>query len=163
MRSQVKRMQPEQILIAALVAKCEELKRQVNTDALTNALSQAALIAEWHKEKFCTVIAIDVVGLSAFNVDEGHDKGDLLLQKIAYDLKALFRLTDCVYRRGGDEFVVILPFCNYVDAEKTVNRIHELNYPLYVGHASGNGKVSDLIQQAFSQVENGKRLLKGEK
>jgi diguanylate cyclase (GGDEF)-like protein len=156
-------MQPEQVLIAALVARCEELERQVKIDALTNTLSQAALIAEWHKEKFCTVIAIDVVGLGAFNVDEGHDKGDLLLQKIAYDLKALFRLTDCVYRRGGDEFVVILPFCNYVDAEETVSRIYELSYPLYVGHASGNGKVSDLIQQAFSQVENGKRLLKGEK
>lgn len=149
-------MKAEQQIIALLLARCEELERRVNYDALTGVLSQSALVSSWHLEDDATVIAIDVAGLKKVNESQGHDQGDLLLQKVAFNLKECVRLTDCVYRRGGDEFVIILPHCSYHDADKVEARVRALPYSLYIGVVSGSQKLSILIQAAFSQVEQQK-------
>ena len=149
-------MKAEHQIIALLLARCEELEQKLKVDALTGAMSQSALVERWHQEDEVTIIAVDVAGLKAVNELQGHDQGDLLLRKVAFDLKECVRLTDCVYRRGGDEFVIILPHCGYHDADKVEARVRALPYSLYIGVVSGNQKLSILMQAAFSQVEQQK-------
>ena len=56
-----------------------------------------------------SIIIGDVNGLKLINDAFGHEKGDLLLKKIARILKKCFRKEDIIARWGGDEYIVILP------------------------------------------------------
>ncbi len=145
-------MTTEQALIALLLNRVTELETQLKYDRLTKAQSQSALISKWEEIGEVTIIAVDVAGLGEVNRLQGHDKGDLLLQQVAKDLKLSVRASDCVYRRGGDEFVVIIP-CGCVDAERVEKRVRMLPYDLYIGSVSGYQQISILVQAAFSQVE----------
>jgi diguanylate cyclase (GGDEF)-like protein len=146
-------MTTEQTLIALLLTRVAELEQQIKYDRLTGALSQFALIEKLHTEDEVTVIAVDVPGLGMTNVMKGHDEGDRLLIETVMALKSCVRMTDCIYRRGGDEFVMILPHCYYFDADKVELRVRSLSYDLYVGAVSGQQQLSVLVQAAFSQVE----------
>lgn len=153
-------MNPNQTLVALLLAKINMLENKLKYDSLTGAITQSMLVDMWHKEDSVTIIAIDVAGLKSINETQGHDKGDIKLQQVALDLKQCVRLTDCIYRRGGDEFVIIIPHCTYLDSDLIVNRIQKLSHDLYIGVVSGNDKLSILIQIAFSQVESQKKIRK---
>ena len=53
------------------------------------------------------VIFADLNGLKTVNDTEGHTAGDTLLKNAASALKEIFSVR-CIFRAGGDEFVVIL-------------------------------------------------------
>src|SRR5205085_12344787 len=82
------------------------------TDALTGLLNRRALDAllkEWDGARFSgTVAVLDLNGLKAINDGHGHAAGDAAIQLVARALKGLFRITDPVFRTGGDEFLVLL-------------------------------------------------------
>jgi len=57
-----------------------------------------------------SLIVLDVDGFKKFNDRYGHLKGDALLKMVARTvLLSVREHVDCVFRYGGDEFVVILP------------------------------------------------------
>ncbi len=72
-----------------------------------------------------TIVMGDVNGLKLMNDAYGHDKGDLLLKKIAAILHESFRKEDVISRWGGDEFIVILPKTFTRDTESIIKRIRE--------------------------------------
>ncbi|MGB5626052.1 MAG: EAL domain-containing protein, partial [Woeseiaceae bacterium] len=61
----------------------------------------------------------------------GYQEGDMLIRRVAKNLKATLRDTDIVSRIGGGEFSVLLPNCDmrqgYSVAEKVQRSIRELN------------------------------------
>ena len=87
---------------------------QAYTDVMTGIRNKSAYldkvkeleqrIAE-HMAEF-TVYVFDVNGLKRMNDTLGHEYGDMLIRDSATVLKAVFK-EDCIYRVGGDEFVVI--------------------------------------------------------
>lgn len=95
-----------------LAAASEQLAVAARTDALTGLLNRRALDAllkEWDGSPLAgTVAVLDLNNLKQLNDRHGHAAGDVAIQLTARALKGLFRITDPVFRTGGDEFVVIL-------------------------------------------------------
>ena len=71
------------------------------------------------------LIMSDVNGLKLINDSFGHKAGDLLLEKVGKVLKETCRNSEIIARIGGDEFIILVPNMNDLEAEKLVNRIQK--------------------------------------
>ena len=102
--------------ISASRAHERALSRMANADALTtlpNRLWLSAFLPDAlaRAQVGGTVTALLVIGLDNFknvNDTQGHGTGDLVLQAVAFRLRAAIRSNDPVIRLGGDEFTVVL-------------------------------------------------------
>ena len=72
-----------------------------------------------------SVLFLDLNGFKKVNDQIGHDAGDSALVRGAGIISERIRQTDDVYRKGGDEFVVILPDTDYLGACKLARGIKE--------------------------------------
>jgi diguanylate cyclase (GGDEF)-like protein len=66
-------------------------------------------------ERHFALIYIDLDKFKPVNDVHGHEVGDLLLKAVAQRLAVLLRDSDLLARRGGDEFVVLLPSVDDVE------------------------------------------------
>ena len=88
-------------------------------ERLTSTLAQASRYG-----RAFALIYIDLDHFKSVNDHLGHHIGDLLLIDVTRRLQALLRDTDLLARRGGDEFVVLLPEVESIrDAERLADRI----------------------------------------
>ena len=95
-----------------------------NRHYLSDQLRQVQAIAARHGEAY-SVIAIDVDGLKQVNDTFGHEMGDLALRGFANTLKKTLREVDISFRTGGDEFLVLVPKGNLVEAKRAAERVRE--------------------------------------
>ncbi len=94
---------------------CKEVMAQ--TDELTGLFNRRGLNAFIDKfvdqartlEGGLGLIMLDLDNFKKVNDTWGHHYGDEVLQKVADILQSQTRHTDVVCRRGGDEFVILLP------------------------------------------------------
>ena len=92
---------------AELIDKAE--KDQMT--GLYNKTTTEKLINDWIHNYDSSLGALMIIDIDNFkNVNDmfGHLYGDLVLKKLAEDLKSVFRANDVVGRIGGDEFFVFL-------------------------------------------------------
>jgi diguanylate cyclase (GGDEF)-like protein len=75
--------------------------------------------------KYLAVFMFDIDKLKYVNDNFGHAEGDKLICSASDILKKCFRETDTVARIGGDEFLSILPECDFEMAELFKNRINK--------------------------------------
>jgi diguanylate cyclase (GGDEF)-like protein len=68
-------------------------------------------------------VLLDVDNFKAINDNYGHPFGDYALQKIAGVISAICRIEDVACRYGGEEFAVIAPRTNAIDAAKLAERM----------------------------------------
>lgn len=69
------------------------------------------------------VLLCDIDHFKHVNDHQGHEMGDLVLQRVADAVSAAVRTTDSVARWGGEEFVVLLPDSDLASAMRTGERI----------------------------------------
>ena len=70
-----------------------------------------------------SVLVADLDGLKKINDQYGHEAGDRALCQASRLLQGAFRAEDGLARIGGDEFAVLLPEVNQVDALEVVERV----------------------------------------
>jgi diguanylate cyclase (GGDEF)-like protein len=73
------------------------------------------------KNRSLAVVFLDLDHFKRFNDTFGHDAGDTVLRRMAEVFRELFRGDDVICRYGGEEFAVILPESNAIDAAKRAN------------------------------------------
>jgi diguanylate cyclase (GGDEF)-like protein len=79
-----------------------------NRALFTDRLHQAIAFAEAHSSSFA-LLFLDIDHFKKINDSLGHQRGDAFLRKIGELLKASVKPIDTVSRRGGDEFIILLP------------------------------------------------------
>ena len=113
--------QPESILaINTDITERKATERQIQRLAFYDALTglpnrmllmdrtRHALASAQRHQQGGALLFIDLDNFKTLNDTLGHDKGDLLLQRVGQRLGTCVRNIDTVARLGGDEFVVLL-------------------------------------------------------
>ncbi len=72
-----------------------------------------------------SVVYMDIDYFKKINDTYGHDVGDLILKHFASHLKNSARKRDIVFRLGGEEFFILMPFINKKDACSIIKDIKE--------------------------------------
>jgi len=108
-----------------------KLKELAITDGLTSVynrrsfdsrLIEEASRADRHKQDL-SLILIDFDDFKRFNETYGHQTGDKLLKDMVHMIKKSIRVSDLVFRYGGDEFAVLLPVCHIKNAEQIAQKL----------------------------------------
>ena len=103
-----------------LSKKLEESEARALVDALTNVLNRNAynlkigeLVHEYkrYKEEWALLV-LDIDHFKKFNDTYGHKTGDKVLKSVAATVSNSIRVSDHIFRYGGEEFVVILSRIN---------------------------------------------------
>lgn len=138
--SRIGAFEEEHELLARLVANCAvppiekaRLSRMALTDDQTRMFNRRFLMPRLELElERClrhelplSLLLIDLDDFKSVNDTWGHAVGDQVLSAVADRLRKATRSRDLLVRRGGDEFVVILPETDADNANRAAQRIIE--------------------------------------
>lgn len=109
----------------------ELLKLQATSDPLTGLPNHRALedrmdaeLVRAHTQATtCALLFLDVDYFKFINDHYGHEAGDSVLCQFAKTVESTLRSTDYVGRWGGEEFLVVLPMTNAVEARAVAERL----------------------------------------
>ncbi len=91
-----------------LLSVTDKLTGLYNRLKLDELLSQEIERARRYGSTF-SLILLDIDDFKEVNDNYGHSEGDEVLKKIARRLQSSIRVTDTVYRYGGEEFLILCP------------------------------------------------------
>lgn len=114
----------ENLAIASHKASTDALTGQLNRHALNRILGDLVIKGERRRTDFA-VLMLDVDFFKAINDNHGHDVGDKALQHVAQCIGSQLRDGDFCARFGGEEFVVLLPATNDIEARHVAERIRQ--------------------------------------
>ena len=107
------------------MVRVDEMTQIANRKGYNEALDQALEIAR-RFEKPLTLLLIDIDYFKQYNDHLGHLAGDRCIKCIAKIIsKHARRAVDTAARIGGEEFALILPSCNHIEATKIAEHMQE--------------------------------------
>lgn len=149
--------------VATLSERNRALEEQVELDALTGLRGRRALDAvlptacggAGAQARHFAVVFLDVDHFSRYNKHHGDDQGDEALRRVAQLVQAAARRGDLVFRKGGEEFVVVLPDAGDAEARLAAERIRSAVEQAGIPHrASPTARVMTItVGVAASQVD----------
>ena len=109
----------------------DEVRQHASTDPLPGLLDRRGLDARAAVEParsdrhgaVLAVVVLDVDHVEVLDGTAGHEAGDEALRLIGEELRACARGHDVVARRGGEEFLLLLPGTSLAQAGAVVERI----------------------------------------
>ncbi len=125
-------------LLARLLANCctppierARLRRLAMTDDLTLAYNQRYLSPRVNEEierarrsgQPLSVLLLDLDHFKNVNDEHGHEVGDTVLRLFADRVRSIVRRVDVFIRRGGEEFLLLMPATALEQARNTAERI----------------------------------------
>ena len=120
----------------------QQIWHQSNFDALTDLPNRSMFMFRLERRLFdikdseikAALIYLDLDNFKEINDSMGHDKGDRLLQESANRIKNCVQTNGVISRIGGDEFTIILPKLENIEAiEMIANELlAELSKPFFI-------------------------------
>lgn len=167
---------------AAQSLRITELQKLAITDAQTLVFNHRYLLPRMEEEmrraerdgQALSVMLMDLDHFKRVNDDHGHVVGDLVLRMFTDSVRRCVRSIDLVVRRGGEEFVLIMPSTGPNEALHVAERIRTsmdvtplrpraditLHQTVSIGVASWNGveSASELDERADHAMYRAKNL-----
>jgi diguanylate cyclase (GGDEF)-like protein len=117
-----------------LQAEHQKLENLTFTDPLTQLWNRRYVERQLNNEfnrfqrngNLVTIVMFDVDLFKSINDTFGHDVGDKTLVHVSQILKTSLRISDCVARFGGEEFLTILPDTGLEEAVNLAERVRLL-------------------------------------
>jgi diguanylate cyclase (GGDEF)-like protein/PAS domain S-box-containing protein len=131
-----------------------ELRHLADHDALTGLYNRRRFEVELElalsrAHRYRTggaLLALDLDGFKFVNDSLGHAAGDSLVMQLAGAIRRCLRETDVVARTGGDEFAVILPQANEVEACRVAEKLlSEIRHNGVVHHGERRAQVTGSV------------------
>jgi diguanylate cyclase (GGDEF)-like protein len=130
--------------VAELRERNRALREEARTDALTGLRNRLALDELLHavagdgdrRVQRAAVAFIDVDHFGNYNHVQGDAAGDDALRTVAHAIRACAREADLVFRKGGEEFVVVLPDADGDAATAAAERIRGAVAGLALAHTA---------------------------
>jgi diguanylate cyclase (GGDEF)-like protein len=151
----------------------ERLQRVALSDNLTGLRNRRAFQEDLGREIECrnrsgicfSLLMIDLDGLKEVNDNLGHQAGDDRICAAAECLESVLRDTDCAYRIGGDEFIVILRGERAWGALSVARRLHAaagvrpipVSFTVGIAESVGTESRDTLVRQADLALYEAKR------
>ena len=106
-----------------------QLAYEATHDPLTGLLNRSAyeMFMDNADTDHIALVIVDVDDFKSINDTYGHDKGDLVLKRVAKVLSERFRSVDAICRFGGDEFVVVMTRASGAMQQLVVNKMIVMN------------------------------------
>lgn len=112
----------------------EALRQQATHDALTGLLNRAAILQVLQRESArstrdgqpLSILMVDLDHFKQINDDHGHLAGDAVLREAARRMGSCVRLYDSLGRYGGEEFLAVLPGCDFEGAAVQAERLRRI-------------------------------------
>ena len=132
-------------LIVWIQYKKSLLEDKASRDPLTKLLNRNLYGEIYNKEKlrcsrdfkYLAHITVDIDFFKQYNDTYGHIKGDEVLQKVATEMERSFnRVSDFIFRIGGEEFAIVCSASSIEDLENMGNNLCKNIEMLRLEHAS---------------------------
>ncbi|MDD5018458.1 MAG: GGDEF domain-containing protein, partial [Eubacteriales bacterium] len=144
-----------------------KLNMMAKTDALTGLLNRRAGLEHLkrvYKEskdehKPLTVCFADIDGLKYINDNYGHGVGDSMIRSVADVLRKHIGRIGAVCRLGGDEFILILPGMNKVQAALLTAQIDREAKQYLVGDSEGISMSFGFKEAEYKEEETADTLI----
>ena len=114
---------------AKFLAYHDDLTGLPNLQLVRDRMQQAVNFTDHDKTKMALMV-LDVDHFKTINDSQGYSFGNKLLVEVAQRLKLSLKDTDTLCRKGGDEFLILLPHLN--DAEECVAFLAQLMLKLSI-------------------------------
>ncbi len=183
-RSDIRLLTPFASRLALLVdnqQKTQQLHEQATHDGLTGLLNRRMIdemvpveLQRTHRyHRDMSLVLLDLDGFKAVNDNLGHEEGDRLLRVFSACIRKVARVSDLMFRYGGDEFLLVLPETTREQAEVALKRLAGAACPELIttlgrvtfsaGIAScvSDPAAEDLVKLADDRLYQSKRLGKG--
>lgn len=118
-------------VVTSLKKQNGELEKILQTDSLTGTLSRSEMLNRTQQEisrsmrsgRPLSFVVMDIDHFKIVNDRYGHDFGDHILKEVANCCAQQLRKIDLFGRIGGEEFLIILPDTNDVQAKEVCERV----------------------------------------
>ena len=114
-------------VLKSTIRRSVALENRMRRDPLTNLLNRAQFDTNMRRlaerGEHCALAVLDIDHFKSVNDTHGHPEGDQVICRLAKLLEDGVRSTDFVGRMGGEEFALLMPYCDLDNALTVLDRL----------------------------------------